>query len=522
MKKGLRQVVALAACGACLLMPLSAAANQNVLSKKGLYELRTLTGQFQPGYNDGTAKTGSLYGPTSILELSDGSFVISDSDNHRLRLLKDDKLSSYSGLVLDFDDQGYPVGAYNDGNHDTAFYNEPAGIAQDAAGNIYVADSSNHSIRKLTPAGEVTTIAGNGLPGDQDGTKQGARFYYPSDVAVDGQGNIYVADTLNHLIKKIDRTGKVTSLNKRSERTVEYYPGMAEETGDYKDGKLSEALFNEPTGLAVDGKGNLYVSDAGNQRIRYIDFASGTVTTVAGGGEYAANSLYIEGDYQDGAAGQARFSGPMGLTVAKDGSVLVADRNNHVIRLIADGQVHTIAGQGAEHGKADGILAAAMLNEPSDVIELSDGSLAIADASNNKIRVVQRYQAPQHEEDGNIHVIINGELLQSDVAPLLRNGHTYVPLRALADKLGYKVSYDSISRQAILVVNEKLSYVFSDQGAAVVKRTPEGAQAFDASSGMYQNRLFVPVRFVTEQLGYDVQWDGGSKHVVIRPAVFNE
>ena len=522
MKVALRQAVALAACSACLLFPLTTGASGQVLNKKGLYELRTLTGQFQPGYNDGTSTTGRLYSPTSLLQLRDGSILISDSDNHRLRLLKDDALTSYSGLVLDFDEQGFPIGAYSDGTHDTAFYSNPAGITQDAAGNIYVADSSNHSIRKLTPDGQVITLAGNGLPGNQDGKQENARFFYPSDVAVDGKGNVYVADTLNHAIKKIDGNGNVTTLTNNALRVVELYPGVVEDSGDFKDGPLSEALFNEPTGLAIDDKGNLYVSDTGNQRIRYIDFASGTVSTVAGGGSYEATSLYVEGEYVDGAAVDARFSSPTGLSIARDGSLLVADRNNHAIRLIADGQVHTIAGQGAEYGREDGILKAASLNEPTDVIELQDGSLAIADSSNNKIRIVQRYAAPQHEEDGNIHIIIEGELLATDVAPQLKQGRTYVPLRALADQLGYKVSYDRSNGQVSLVINSELSYTFSENGAAVVKTTSAGVETLTETSIMYQNRLLVPVRFITEQLHYDVQWDAEFKHVVIRTPIIKE
>jgi sugar lactone lactonase YvrE len=522
MKKVLRQAITVAACSACLLLPISVGANVNVLNKKGLYEMRTLTGQFQPGFNDGTSKTGSLYQPSSLIQLSDGSIVISDTDNHRLRLLKDDTLTSYSGQVLDFDTQGLPVGAYNDGNRDSAFYNEPAGITQDAAGNIYVADSSNHSIRKLTPDGNVVTLAGNGLPGYQDGTKQSARFYLPSDVAVDHQGNVYVTDTLNHLIRKVDANGNVTTLNKPSSRIVEFYPGLVEDSGDFKDGPLAEAMFNEPTGLAIDDKGNLFVSDTGNQRIRYIDFTNGTVSTVAGGGDYSSNALYVEGQYIDGAAADARFSNPAGLTVARDGSLLVADRSNQVIRLITNNEVHTLVGQGTEYGKADGILAAAYLNDPSDVIELSDGSLAIADSSNNKIRIVQRYQSPEHQEDGNIHVIIDGALLATDVAPQLRNGRTYVPLRALADKLGYEISYDRSNGQVSLVIHDQLSYVFSEGGAAVVKQSAEGEQTLDEKSFIYDNRLVVPVRFVTEQLQYDVQWDGENKHVVVRTPIFSE
>lgn len=521
MKARLLKGIAAAVCGACFVMPISVAANQSVLQEKALYEIRTLTGQFQPGYSDGSVQDASLYTPVSIIELNDGNLLISDSDNHLLRLLSSNQLTSFSGLILDFDDQGYPVGAFEDGDNASAFYNKPAGLAQDEQGNIYVADSGNHSIRMVTLTGEVKTIAGTGVLGYQDGAGEQAMLYGPSDVAVDHNGNIYVADTLNHAIRKIDAQGIVTTLNQRSERVVEYYPGMVTDAGDFKDGPLSEALFNEPTALALDEQGNLYVSDTGNQRIRYIDFERGTVTTVAGGGEYEDNALYVEGAYGDGAAEEARFSSPAGISVAADGSLLIADRNNHAIRLLTDGAVYTLAGQAEENGKPDGVLSAAMLNEPTDVIERADGTIAVTDSSNNKVRVIQRYVQQEHEEDGSIHVFIDGKLLQTDVAAVLRNGRTYVPLRALAEELGYNVQYDRLNDQVSIAIDADLTYIFSVAEQSIMKQTSEGMETLDATSIVVDNRLLVPVRFVTEQLGYDVQWDQQQQHVVVRPALFH-
>ncbi|MCM3634387.1 stalk domain-containing protein [Paenibacillus camelliae] len=520
MKNKLLKGIVWAACGACFLMPMTAAANQAVLKEKNLYEIRTLTGQNQPGYSDGAAQAASLYTPASIIELNNGGILISDSDNHLLRLLSSNQVTSYSGLILDFDEQGFPIGAYNDGNNDSAFYNKPAGLAQDVQGNIYVADSGNHSIRMITTDGIVKTIAGNGEIGFQDGTGERAKLYSPSDVAVDHKGNVYVADTLNHVIRKIDANGAVTTLNKRSERVVEYFPGVVTEAGDFKDGRLSEALFNEPTGLAIDELGNLYVSDSGNQRIRYIDFEQGIVKTVAGGGEYERNALYAPGAYANGEAEQARFSSPTGISVASDGSLLIADRNNHVIRLLADGIVYTLAGQEEESGKSDGVIGAAELNEPTDVIERSDGTLLVTDSSNNRLRVIQRYEQQAHDEDGNIHVMVEGKLLVSDVAAKLQGGRTYVPLRALAEHFGYRIHVDKQSSQVRVTINSSLSYLFSEDGQSIVKQTSEGTETLDASGIVVDHRLLVPVRFIAEQLGYDVQWDRQQQHVVVRSALF--
>lgn len=364
-------------------------------SERGLLELRTMIGQSKADFNDGSTADASLFYPTSLLQQSDGSLLISDTSNHKIRMLDNNQLSTLSGHIVDFDESSMPVGGYGDGALDVAMYQSLGGLAKDAQGQIYIGDTNNHSIRLITKEGTVTTIAGSWQPGNQDGQGSAAGFYYPSDVAVDSQGNIYVADTLNHLIRKIDKKGNVTTLNKASERVVQYYPGVVEHSGDFADGSLKEAMFNEPTGLAIDDQDNLYVSDKGNQRIRYIDFATNKVSTVAGNGLYESDELYVKGAYVDGKVSVARLSSPAGITVTQSGVVLVADTLNHVIRAIHNGNVTTLAGIGEEYGFADGVLSSAKLNEPTDVIELANGNIAITDSSNNRIRVVQSYMIPK-------------------------------------------------------------------------------------------------------------------------------
>lgn len=188
-----------------------------------------------------------------------------------------------------------------DGASDLSLFSGPQGIATDAQGNVYVADTGNHSIRKIDPSGNVSTIAGDGVLGKEDGPGSKARFNSPLDVAVAADGTVYVADTLNHAIRSISPSGQVTTLNAASGRAVEVSPGQAAPAGDFADGALAQAKFNEPSGLALDGKGNLYVSDAGNQRIRYIDLQQGTVTTAAGSGKAEAlKDLYVPGGFATG------------------------------------------------------------------------------------------------------------------------------------------------------------------------------------------------------------------------------
>jgi hypothetical protein len=157
-----------------------------------------------------------------------------------------------------------------DGTGSAARFYKPYGVAVDSSGNIFVADTNNHTIRKVTPAGVVTTLAGlAGSDGSTDGTSSAAQFTNPNGVAVDGNGNVYVADTANHTIRKITPTGVVTTL-----------AGLAGDTGS-ADGTGSTARFTNPTGIAVDASGNVYVADTENHAVRKVT-AAGVVTTLAG------------------------------------------------------------------------------------------------------------------------------------------------------------------------------------------------------------------------------------------------
>jgi DNA-binding beta-propeller fold protein YncE len=204
-----------------------------------------------------------------------------------------------------------------------AQFDGPIDVAVDAEGNIYVADTNNHRIRMLSVDGTVSTIAGRMdagyAAGYADGPASEARFQTPYGVAVDEAGNVYVADTGNHCIRVIAPDGAASL-------TVTTLAG-AKEPG-YVDGPGSEARFNFPRGIATDAEGNLYVADMANHRIRKITpegAASLTVTTLAGSGE--------PGD-ADGPAGEAQFRVPEGVAVDPDGNVVVADTGNHRIRKI--------------------------------------------------------------------------------------------------------------------------------------------------------------------------------------------
>ncbi|QNH63680.1 NHL repeat-containing protein [Hymenobacter sediminicola] len=261
-------------------------------------------------------------------------------------------------------------GGFADGTGSQAEFNNPEGLAVDAQNNVYVADFLNHRIRKISPAGVVTTLAGSGPTGTQnggyaDGLATTARFSSPAAVAVDAQGTVYVADFGNARIRKISTAGVVSTLAGSGVR------GGA-------DGPAAVAQFDLPTGLAVDAQGTVYVADGGNYRIRKIT-TSGVVSTLAGSG--------VAG-YADGTGAAAQFQYVTGLALDGQGNVFVADLQNHRIRKVSPaGVVTTVAGSGTK-GYTDGPAAAARFNAPAGVAVDAEGTIYVTDGENNRIRKI--------------------------------------------------------------------------------------------------------------------------------------
>ncbi len=256
----------------------------------------------------------------------------------------------------------------DDGTGSDARFLRPRGVTVDSAGNVYVADSQNHTIRRVTPTGIVTTVAGRpGDPGSDDGTRYEAQFFMPVSVALDTAGNLYVADALNDTIRKIKPGGVVTTL-----------AGLAGNVGS-ADGKGGSARFCCPMGVAVDLGGDVYVADTCNDLIRKVT-PDGVVTTLAG--QVAHSDLGSDGD---GSA--ARFYHPMGLGVDRAGNVFVADSGNCAIRRVTPaGEVTTVAGRARHFGDADGVGSAARFDFLLDLKVDAAGNLYAADTGNDAIR----------------------------------------------------------------------------------------------------------------------------------------
>ena len=245
--------------------------------------------------------------PTGGALDGDGNLYVTDSNNHTIRKV------TPAGVVTTLAGTAGSYGS-TDGTGADARFQNPYGVAVDGDGNLYVTERENHTIRKVTPAGVVTTFAGSaGSYGSTDGTGAAARFWQPRGVAVDGDGNVYVADTANHTIRKITPAGVVTTL-----------AGTAGSYGS-TDGTGAAASFNSPWGMAVDGDGNLFVADTSNHAIRKVTPA-GEVTTLAGS---AGSSGSV-----NGIGPAARFSFPTGVVVDGDGNLYVIDNSGSTIRKV--------------------------------------------------------------------------------------------------------------------------------------------------------------------------------------------
>ena len=306
------------------------------------------------GFRDGAGTSAQFNRPTGVALDAEGNVYVADYVNHLIRKITPEGLvSTLAGSTRGF----------RDGSGTTAQFNFPSGVALDAEGNVYVADVDNHLIRKVTPEGLVSTLAGS-TEGFRDGSGTSAQFHYPYDVAVDAEGNVYVADESNHLIRKITPEGLVSTL--------------AGSTEGFRDGDgITEAQFNYPRGVAVDAEGNLYVADVDNHLIRKIT-PEGLVNTLAGTGRAG---------FRNGDSRSAEFNSPSGVAVDAAGNVYVADYYNHLIRKItAAGVVSTLAG--SIWGFRDGLGTSAQFNRPIGVAVDAAGNVYVANSDNHLIRKI--------------------------------------------------------------------------------------------------------------------------------------
>lgn len=331
-------------------------ATTNVVGTSTLEEVSTYAGNGTGGTTAGSQTSAALSAPRGLAFDSAGNLFF--TSGHLIRQVFDGNIA--------FEFAGQSGSGYNDATGSAAQFNGPRDIAIDSSNNIFVADRDNQRIRKITPAGVVTTFAGDGTANFNDATGIAAQFNNPEGLAIDSSDNLYVADTSNNRIRKITPAGVVTTF-------------AGDGVFGFTDGAPGSARFKSPREIAIDGSDNLYIADRLNHSIRKIDAAGTTVSTLAGNG--------FSG-YVDATGGSAQFNAPIGVAVDSAGNVFVSDSSNHVIRKITPGGVvTTFAGLLAGNDFADGLRIHSKFKFPQSIAILND-ILYIADQSNNRIRRV--------------------------------------------------------------------------------------------------------------------------------------
>jgi trimeric autotransporter adhesin len=315
--------------------------------------------------DNGAAATASLSEPFGLAVDAVGNLYIADTSNHRIRKI------DTSGIITTVAGNGTESFSGDGGAATSATLNTPIGVAVDTAGNLYIADAFNNRIRKVNAAGVITTVAGNGdarFSGDHAAATS-ASLSAPFGVAVDKAGNVYIADTSSHRIRKVDTSGMINTV-----------AGNGTEGFSGDGGPAARASLNFPTGVTVDRAGNLFITDQSNNRIRKVSTV-GVITTVAGNGDAG-----FSGDHA--AATSARLNLPIGTAVDAADNLYIADMSNHRIRKVsADGIVTTVAGNGIGGFSGDGSAATrATLNSPGGVAVDMAGNIFVADSLNNRIR----------------------------------------------------------------------------------------------------------------------------------------
>ncbi len=332
--------------------------------------INTYVGTGVNGFSgDGSAATSAQIAMTCGVDIdSIGNLYIADQFNNRIRKV------NTSGIISTICGTGASGFSGDGGPASSAQIGSPTGIAVDGIGNVYFCDYLNHRIRKISSTGTITTIAGIGVAGfSGDGSvATSAQINAPEGVAVDGSGNVYFADRANNRIRKISSIGTITTIAGT---------GVAGFSGD--GSSATSAQINYPNDTEVDGAGNVYFVDAGNQRVRKIS-SVGTITTVAGTG--------VAGFSGDGsAATSAQLNGPSGIAIDGSGNLYIVEKfNNRLRKVNPSGIITTIAGTGVAGFSGDGGLAtSATIDYPRRVAIAENGIIYFCDGSNYRIRIIQ-------------------------------------------------------------------------------------------------------------------------------------
>ncbi len=338
--------------------------NHSSTSTTPVVMVTTLAGTGSPGNLNGTGTAASFNNPSAVAVSGNGILYVGDFGNSLVRTvaLTSAAVAPYAGTGTQ--------GLLNGGAANAEF-NGPANIALDKQGDLFIDDEENNCVREITSAGNVLTVAGTGTAGYQDGPAASAMFWHPEGIVVDANGDLYIADGPNNVIRKVTISTAMVST----------YAGTG--APGLNNGPVASASFYNPYGLTLDANGNIFVADNQNFCIREINVSSGTVSTFAGSGAQG---------FSNGPASAATFSNPLACAFDSKGNLYISDFSNNVIRKVSTtGTVSTYAGNGVQ-GLTNGADSVASFNHPIGLAVDGTGNLYVADERNNVIRKVSASQ----------------------------------------------------------------------------------------------------------------------------------
>ncbi len=346
------------------------------ISTKAQNMVSTYAGNGTAALTNGPLVNAQFNQPFGICRDRNGSIYVADTYNNCIRKIENGIVSTYAGST---------VAGYLDGPALNAKFNQPLCLCVDDSGNLFVTDFVGHRVRKVSYSGDVTTIAGDGVEGLIDGVDSIARFDYPRGITIDATGNLFVADSWNHRIRKIDAiTHEVSTYAGGGNVTGVQTPG------GYVDANDTAARFHTPCGVVIDSTGNIYVADAHNHRIRMINVQR-QVTTIAGSG--------TSGGFLDGVALTARLNTPTDLHRTINGDIFIGDTYNNRVRLLSGGMLSTFAGTGIA-GFVNSVSTAARFNYPRGITTNSNAdSIWVIDYNNNAIRLITSQTTGINEQE---------------------------------------------------------------------------------------------------------------------------
>lgn len=415
-----------------------------------------------------TTVNEDLNQPMGMDIVDDGLYLADSYNNQIIQIVNGEKILVAGNNDLK-DIFGLPLGGLVDGGAEDAYFNRPRDLVVSSDGLIFVADTDNHVIRKIE-SGQVTTYAGSGLAGYADGSSSEAAFNKPSGLVLDSEGRLIITDMLNDKIRIIDVDGTVSTMVLTSED--------------------NSHILNEPSDIVALDNGDFIIVDSGQQVVKKI--SDGNVSVLSGLWDGQVNDGYRQAGYVDGQNDQAQYAFPKALA-EEDGVVYVADTWNHSIRIIkADGSVTSLIGNGvAGNDLSEG---ASSLNTPSG-LAVNEGVLYIADRYNNRVVSMDlAYGSPAFDlsieaftdiNEDQVDVQVDGEFIDfTDVEPVTLENLTYYPVRSIAEGLGMEVSYLEATRQARIVAGEtSVTYSIDDERGTILN-----------------NRFMMPIRDLATDL----------------------